>query len=668
MMLKNIMSIVLVGVLLSYSSSSFSVPPCRDWTSICKVDIANPLKSETLSETPAAVTVVDRGMIEKYNFSSISAAVEKIVGIQVYRTYFKQQIATARGVLQDQYANKVLVMINGVPSWHAVTGEGNLDRVNIHDVERIEVLRGPASVVYGSQAYTGAINIVLRNLKSDSPETKDFHGKFHAGIGDKGAYSVGAHHYNAKKDGLSLFAALNKERGNRYNYNYTDEDGVEDPIDDYQDNLNASLSFEYDEHSVLINAFRNNEGYFGVAPKFARGAGYSHDVEGIIMGYTYSHAWNKSYHTKLQLFYDLNQRKFSRSFDNDKRSDVLGYRVGGNLRNVFSIADNLNLEFGGDYEHRKSQEYPTFERSTNKIDDNNLSNRTMYEYSGYAQVDWTPLSAWKLVLGSRLTRNEIFGNNVSSRGTLAYSVNKNNTIKFIAGQSFRTPSFFELYFRTPDSTTAVGNDDLEPEKADTLELAYQYAEKNFYLQALAYHSIYKNKIHRVNQDWKFDDGTSVNDANVYINGQEFTADGLEIELKYLNSKFADLFLNLDYVYGSDGDRQPGTEHYNFKYVPELTASGGIHRSFGNFDVSFIGNYIGSTNGPQKEIDDAVIFDLNLGYQHKYKNLQLRHVVSIYNLSDTLATFPEYVRHKEKGVNEMPIEYERSIFYSLVANF
>jgi len=656
-------------VFISYSSSSFSDSSCRDWTSSCKVDIANPLKPETLSETPNVVTIIDRGIIERYNFPSISAAVEKMVGIQVYRTYFKQQITTSRGVLQDQYANKVLVMINGIPSWQAVTGEGHLDRVNIHDVEHIEILRGPASVVYGSQAYTGAINIVLRKPRQDDPENEDFHGKFHAGIGDKGAYSVGAHHYNYQKDGLSIFAALNKERGNRYNYSYTDEEGENDPVDDYQDDLNASLSLEYDGHSVLINAFRRNEGYFGVAPKFASGAGYSHDVEGIVMGYTYSYAWNKNYHTKLQLFYDLNQRNFSRSIDNDSRSNVLGYRVGGNLRNVVSILDNLNLEFGGDYEHRKSKEYPTFKRSTKTTtSDNNMSDITMYEYSGYTQIDWTPLPAWKIVFGSRMTVNEIFGNNWSSRGTIAYSVDKNNTIKFIAGQSFRTPNFFELYFRTPDSKTAVGNDDLEPEKANTLELGYQYAENNFYLQAFAYHSIYKNKIHRVIQDWTFDDGTFVEGANVYINGKEFTANGLEIELKYLNPKFANLFLNLDYVYGSDGDRQLGSEHYNFKYVPKFTASGGIHKNFGHFDVSFIGNYIGSSNGPKKEIDDAAIFDLNFGYQHKYKNLQLRHVVSIYNLSDTQATFPEYVRHKEDGVNEIPFEYERSIFYSFVANF
>ena len=92
-------------------------------------------KAETSLQSPSTVTVIDRKMIEEHNFTSIASAVQTLAGIQVYRTAFKQQIPTVRGLLQDHYANKVLVMINNIPSWHAVTGEGNLDRVSIHDIE-----------------------------------------------------------------------------------------------------------------------------------------------------------------------------------------------------------------------------------------------------------------------------------------------------------------------------------------------------------------------------------------------------------------------------------------------------------------------------------------------------------------------------------------------------
>ncbi len=176
---------------------------------------------------------------------------------------------------------------------------------------------------------------------------------------------------------------------------------------------------------------------------------------------------------------------------------------------------------GGAYDLRKSQEYQNINLSTHAIlAENNLSNRRVYEYSGYAQIDWKPLPAWRVVLGRRFTQNELFGKNVSSRGTLVYSINEKNAIKFIAGQSFRTPNLFELYFATP-TKTVFGNEALKPETADTFELGYQHARGYFYLQALAYYSIYKDKIHRIKGNVTLEEGTLLNNVNVYTNGDEF---------------------------------------------------------------------------------------------------------------------------------------------------
>ena len=619
-------------------------------------------QAETSLQAPSTVTVIDRQMIEEYNFPSIATAIETLASVQVSRTYLKQQLPTIRGVLQDHYANKVLVMINNVPSWHAITGEGNLDRISIHDVERIEVLRGPASIIYGSQAYVGAINIILRQSKSQSKT-----GKFHTSIGNKGAHSVGTHYRYHAENGLSIFAALNKKRGTRYHYDFTDEKGISDRVDDYTDSLNTNFLLEYDDHTFLINASKNDEGYLGVTPKFSSGAGNNHDVDGFLFGYTFSHHWNKQYYTQLQLFYDWNERNLSRSADDDIRANILGQRIGGNIRNIISLFEHLEIEIGGDYDLRKSQEYKNVQLSSNTIlAENNLSNRRVSEYSGYAQLDWKLSPAWRAVLGSRFTQNELFGENISSRGTLVYTINEKNAIKFIAGQSFRAPSLFELYFITP-TQTVFGNENLKPETADTFELGYQHARGHFYLQALAYYSIYKNKIYRIKGNVTLDDRTILNDVNVYTNGNAFHAKGLELELKYLNPKLANLFLNFDYVYGDDGDKLPGTDHYNFKYVPDFTVSAGLYKNWGDFNVSLIGNYVDATSGSHEKIDDFSTVDLNFAYQHKYRRLQFKHVLSINNVLDTLVTIPEYVRRK--AINEVALAgYDRSLSYLFIVNF
>ena len=136
------------------------------------IDIAS-FKEQTIFNTPSTVSVIDKETIKRFNFNTISEALNTVAGFSVMRTYLKRNLPTSRGILQDHYANKVLVMINNIPTWHAGTGEGSIDRVDIADVERIEVLKGPASVLYGTNAYSGAINIVLKK-----PEP----GKLHANV------------------------------------------------------------------------------------------------------------------------------------------------------------------------------------------------------------------------------------------------------------------------------------------------------------------------------------------------------------------------------------------------------------------------------------------------------------------------------------------------------
>ena len=110
-------------------------------------------RSTSIYDAPSTVTIIDRDMIEKFHFRTLSDALSTVAGISILRTTSRQEVITARGILQDHYPNKVLFLLDGVPSWNPTTNEmGSLNRVDIADVERVEVLRGPASVVYGTNA------------------------------------------------------------------------------------------------------------------------------------------------------------------------------------------------------------------------------------------------------------------------------------------------------------------------------------------------------------------------------------------------------------------------------------------------------------------------------------------------------------------------------------
>ncbi len=127
-------------------------------------------------DTPSTVTVIDRDMIGSFGFLDVAEALSYVAGLEVYQTIIDRNVPTARGILQNFYANKILLLINNTPTWQPIYGEGYVDRISIADVERIEVLKGPASVLYGSNAYAGVINLVLRTTPRDG-------GTAHARVG-----------------------------------------------------------------------------------------------------------------------------------------------------------------------------------------------------------------------------------------------------------------------------------------------------------------------------------------------------------------------------------------------------------------------------------------------------------------------------------------------------
>jgi outer membrane cobalamin receptor len=96
---------------------------------------------ENLVGSSSTVSLLDRKTLDRFAFRSVADALDSLSGMAVQRTYLKQGLLTSRGILQDMYANKNLVMIDGVPLWHAVSGEHNLDRVGLPELRRIEALR-----------------------------------------------------------------------------------------------------------------------------------------------------------------------------------------------------------------------------------------------------------------------------------------------------------------------------------------------------------------------------------------------------------------------------------------------------------------------------------------------------------------------------------------------
>lgn len=609
---------------------------------------------EDVFRTASNVSVIDRATLETYGFRTVTEAVTTLAGVGVMRTYLKRGLPTIRGMLQDLYADKVLVLVDGVPSWHAITGEGNLDRVDIHDVERIEVLKGPASVVYGTNAYSGAINLVLRR-----PEAGD-KGQVRAEAGSLRHWGAGGQ-YRHEDDKLKVLvsANANDERGQLKGF--TDETGAYGLVPQYMKAANGTLSVRYfglgGQHSLLFNGYAVHESTLGVTPLYSQGAGKDHYLEGYLAHYSFQHDFGEDGGLRAGVIFDWNHRDLPRTADDSERANIVGYRLESLLSGHYSPTKWLTLEAGGDLDYRYSLAYSNFKTKTGAIvTNNNMSGQNMIEGSVLGQVRLSSLPLWsgmplEFVGGIRYTNNQFFGDNVSARGTLAWAFSQNASVKIVAAQSFRAPTLFEMNFQTPN-LTVHGNKDLKPEKSNSVELVVLGGFSKLFAHAAAYYATYEDKIYRV----RYAPESPTDKSLVYVNAKNgFKGWGAEVEVRFEDPDILTAFANYAYEHGSDDDKEPGTDHYNFKYIAEHTASFGLARAIGPVTPSTVLRLVSTQGAPLSTLPLAVTWDASLSL----KLGPTTHTLHAENILGTDAMVPEYVR---RNLNALPSGVDRRITY------
>lgn len=647
-----------------------------------QIDVASS-KSKNIYQTPSTVSVITREMIQSYNFQTIAEAVNTISGFTIMRTGARRDIPTARGVLQDHYPNKVLFMINGVPTWMTNTGGTTLGHISPASVKRIEVLKGPASVLYGSNAYVGAINVVL----NDSAQDKDDFG--YLGVATEQGIRGGVS-FNMTNEYMQLFASVNafNEKGNLKQT--TDALGYTGYYRDFMNYENLTIGAKInDKHNLLFNTYGEEQTKLGVDPEFAAGLGKPQTLFGYLFDYHYDTSIGEGTTLQFGASYDYNERVFPRTgtvaasgdqfgdevpLDEDLVSDVRGNRLSLYFRGNTDLTENLNFDYGLDHDTRTNEQYRSYNTSINNPGtQSNLKDRKVKEWSAFGQMEYTS-GDLTLLLGSRYTDNEYSGTNTSSRATMVYQLTDKSSIKLNYGQSFRAPSSFELFFLNT-SQSLSGNTSLKPEQSETWELAYLASFDNFFVQALIYHANYQDKIFRRvavvadEPNLVLADGSLLGDtgrvsSKFYANGSDFSAKGLELETKYQKDNTS-VFANYTLVDGDDGDRLG--DHYNFKYPPKHKFVAGINQAFGNWSLSLLGTWYSKMQAVNTTIDAQSKWDLNLKYHQQLTDKNLTHTFSVKNLGNKETLTPDYV-DRQPGFPVMTLDLDRRISYTLTMEF
>ena len=378
-----------------------------------------------------SVDVFDRAAIDAMPARSVSDVIGRALGADLLARSPAQADLSIRGGSFEQ----ILVLVDGVPVNDRQTGHFHLDvAVPLDAVERIEVLRGPASAVYGSSAIGGVVNIVTRRGTSEL--------NARAQTGSFGAYAAGA--------GAS---AVRGAWSARVDADHDASDGHRDGTDHRTSQARVALGAPLASgvvHAAAGHAARD----FGASEFYA-----PYDSYEETRTTTASIAWRSR-----PAPFIVEPRISFRQHEDDfilLRDDPAFYRNRHTTRETtaelvgrWQAESGVTLAAGGEA-HRS------------RIESNSLGERNEHQVAAFAEAALGSASSALLTLGLRVDDHSTFGTFVSSSAAAGYRLSPALRLRASAGSGFRAPSWTDRYYEDPAN---IGSPDLEPERFWTAEI------------------------------------------------------------------------------------------------------------------------------------------------------------------------------------------------------
>ncbi|MDD2828657.1 MAG: TonB-dependent receptor [Sulfuricurvum sp.] len=541
-----------------------------DLTSLLDEVTAIATKSKlNIDYQPSVVSVLHADKLKKTGIRNLHEALALLPGIEtsMLHTGWKQVIV--RGIYNpDTFVfDKYKLYIDGVDVGSDLysTSYYYLD-FPIELIDRIEVLRGSASTVYGPGAFSAAINVITI---SSQPEEND---KVFGSIGTYG-YTKGGfvQHLNSGDwslgiDGYHQHSNKTLEAGPEFKansetaYMRSDYNSLEN-FEDYSIGITA----KHDDWT-LIARYKSEitDNFYGLNEELEPvTTGYQHNKSGIVeLQNNYSLARDVDLESKIGFNYYAftfdstlyqNYNNSGLTIRMNPTFEQLNTNVEMNLRGK-NIDDNewmigLNARkintiknvFGTTYRDQNDGG-PIVMGSMEYLDGQYgliSGDNDQWVKSLYAQEIYSLNDAWDISANLRLDSYALFGDMVSYRVGSVYRFDDNNIFKGVFGRSYRAPSYVEA-FQTSQKGFKTGNPNVKPESIDTYELAYTYKNKEFIFRTNVFYSI----LHDVIDSIQNEPEAFIGD---YANHRQRNEKGLEMELTRSFNNGSELMGNFSYV-------------------------------------------------------------------------------------------------------------------------
>jgi vitamin B12 transporter len=481
----------LVG--LVFTSPSFAVENIN----LDEVVVTASRFEEPLSTTLRDVSVIDREQIERAGQSTLVEILQTQPGIEITNTGGEGK---ASGIfMRGTSSNHVLVLIDGVRVNSATLGTTTFENIPIALIDKIEIVRGPATSLYGQDAIGGVIQIFTKKgsgapkfytgIGYGSYNTKTAEAGVHGTIGDT-SFALGV----SSKD-TDGFSALKTN-----NPNLDDDDGYRNL------SFTGSASHQIVEGHELGFQFLSSEGHAEFDNRFnlfnppaTINFSDNADISQLSYAITSKNKFLPNWQSILRLGEGMDESVSFQSF---------GRSLFRTKQRQHSWQNDITLPVG-----TLTLAYDRLEERVNSTADFNKKSRNN---DGYFAGYLANLGNHTVQLNYRSDHNSQFGNN--DTGGIAYGYQFNDSWRATAsyGNAFKAPSFNDLYF--PDSFGfATSNPNLVPEESDNIDASLRYQEGS----TAASVTIFENKIRNlIALDSNF---VPFNANNVKIQGVTFAA-------------------------------------------------------------------------------------------------------------------------------------------------
>lgn len=566
-------------------------------------------------DAPTQVTVIDGKEIAESGAQNVDELLRDVCGIDVFRrtgSLTSTSTVTLRG-FGGQARGRTLVLIDGIPFNEIYGGEVYWNAIPMEDIERIEVVPGASSHLYGPGAMGGVINIITHKPRKLETELTP-------GYGSHATRSFGMRHQNKLgKFGYGLVGSWFKSDGyvaavNRRSYD----------IRRNRESSNASLKLIYD--------FGENDSV---------GVGYRHYEEDVNAGRTYYYGskdlddlnfnltkWFDNLEFLSTLYFDWEDSSWT--YDKSPAYTTIDYinknpkrGVGGNLQSNIHLSDWNTFSLGADWRWGKIDSVDDYKSPVRRVQAKGKQN----SFGIYFQDGLKLYEKFIVTIGGRwdywksydgylyddaLSPKQTYYkdkslNTFSPKIGLVYHLTEDTTLRSSVGKSFRTPTLYDLY-RTwrYGTTTYQANPNLKPGKAYSYEIGL---DQKLWDVLLGRFTVYYNDV----SDLIYSVGGTTKEKQNVGKVQIY---GTEAELRYNPLKWLSIFTN--YTFNSSRIRKHSDSTLKGRYLtytPKSKYSFGCNFKNPKFlDLEVVGRYIGHVfhnDANTQKVKQHLIWDITL---------------------------------------------------------